>query len=109
LLIEPTTGPEKARAPTPEVGTSPEDATATDASTERLREVLRDVREDLEGAVELVAAWWAGPGEETRLPPEMKVQLMRNVGRKPRLRSLARLLGRHGRVRLACQGAKCPL
>src|SRR5438094_10299595 len=28
LLIEPTTGPEKARAPTPEAGTSPEDATA---------------------------------------------------------------------------------
>src|SRR5438309_6296279 len=31
-----------------------EEATAAEASTERLREVLRDVREDLEGAVELV-------------------------------------------------------
>src|SRR5881396_76547 len=70
LLIEPTTGPEKARAPTPEAGTSPEDATATDASTERLREVLRDVREDLEGAVELVAAWSAGPGDETPVDAE---------------------------------------
>src|SRR5437879_7757773 len=69
LLIEPAAGPEKARAPTPEAGTSPEDATASEASTERLREVLRDVREDLGGAVELVAAWTAGPGEETRLPP----------------------------------------
>src|SRR5216117_2206579 len=109
LLIEPTTGPEKARAPTPGAGTSPEDATATDASTERLREVLRDVREDLEGAVELVAAWSAGPGEETRLPPEMKLQLMRNLVRNPRLRRIARLFGRYRRMGLADREAKALL
>src|SRR5438132_11743221 len=109
LLIEPTTGPEKARAPTPEAGTSPEDATASEASTERLREVLRDVREDLEGAVELVAAWSAGPGEETRLPPEMKLQLMRNLVRNPRLRRIARLFGRYRRMGLADREAKALL
>src|SRR5207247_2270351 len=98
-----------ARAPTPQAGTCPEDATATDASTERLREVLRDVREDLEGAVELVAAWSAGPGEETRLPPEMKLQLMRNLVRNPRLRRIARLFGRYRRMGLADREAKALL
>ena len=77
-----------------------EEATAADASTERLREVLRDAREDLEGAVELVAAWSAGPGEETRLPPEMKLQLMRNLVRNPRLRRIALLFGRYRRMGL---------
>src|SRR5437870_6511219 len=109
LLIEPTMGPEKARAPTPEAGTSPEDATASEASAERLREVLRDVREDLEGAVELVAAWSAGPGEETRLPPEMKLQLMRNLVWNPRLRRIARLFGRYRRMGLADREAKALL
>src|SRR5467141_3795596 len=109
LLNEPTTGPEKARAPTPEAGTSPEDATAAEASSERLREVLRDVREDLEGAVELVAAWSAGPGEETRLPPEMKLQLMRNLVRNPRLLRIARLFGRYRRMGLADREAKALL
>src|SRR2546421_1139105 len=109
LLNEPTTGPEKARAPTPEAGTSPEDATAAEASSERLREVLRDVREDLEGAVELVAAWSAGAGEETRLPPEMKLQLMRNLVRNPRLRRIARLFGRYRRMGLADREAKALL
>src|SRR5437773_1646445 len=109
ILIEPTTGAEKARAPTPEAGTSPEDATAAEASAERLREVLRDVREDLEGAVELVAAWSAGPGEETRLPPEMKLQLMRNLVRNPRLRRIARLFGRYRRMGLADREAKALL
>src|SRR5207302_7679100 len=109
LLIEPAAGPEKERAPTPEAGTSPEDATAAEASTERLREVLRDVREDLEGAVELVAAWSAGPGEETRLPPGMKLQLMRNLVRNPRLRRIARLFGRYRRMGLADREAKALL
>src|SRR5256885_1238147 len=77
-----------------------EQATATDASTERLREVLRDPREDLEGAVELVAAWSAGPGEGTRLAPEMKLQLMRNLVRNPRLRRIALLFGRYRRMGL---------
>ena len=109
LLIKPAAGPEKERAPTPEAGTSPEDATASEASTARLREVLRDVREDLEGAVELVAAWSAGPGEETRLPPGMKLQLMRNLVRNPRLRRIARLFGRYRRMGLADREAKALL
>jgi uncharacterized protein with von Willebrand factor type A (vWA) domain len=109
LLTEPTTEPEKERDPTPEAGTPPEDATAAEASTERLREVLRDVREDLEGAVELVAAWSAGPGEETRLPPEMKLQLMRNLVRNPRLRRIAHLFGRYRRMGLADREAKALL
>jgi uncharacterized protein with von Willebrand factor type A (vWA) domain len=73
---------------------------STEVSTERLREVLRDAREDLEGAVELVAAWSAGPGEETRLPAEMKLQLMRNLVRNPRLRRIALLFGRYRRMGL---------
>src|SRR5437660_12202821 len=109
LLIKPAAGPEKERAPTPEAGTSPEDATASEASTERLREVLRDVREGLEGAVELVAAWSAGPGEETRLSPGMKLQLMRNLVRNPRLRRIARLFGRYRRMGLADREAKALL
>src|SRR5437773_2406401 len=82
---------------------------STDASTVGVREVLRDVREDLEGAVELVAAWSAGPGEETRLPPEMKLQLMRNLVRNPRLRRIARLFGRYRRMGLADREAKALL
>src|SRR5438309_81749 len=69
LLIEPTMGPEQARAPTPETGTLPDESTVEEASTDRLRAVRREVRDDLQRAVELVAAWSAGPGEETRLPP----------------------------------------
>src|SRR6266566_2861240 len=91
LWVEPTTGPEEARAPTPEVGTSPEGATAVEAS------------------VELVAAWSAGPGEETRLPPEMKLQLMRNLVRNPRLRRIARLFGRYRRMGLADREARALL
>src|SRR5438093_6017456 len=101
LLKEPTAEPETARGQTPETGTPPDESTVEEASTERLREVLRDVRGDLEGAVELVAAWSAGPGEETRLPPEMKLQLMRNLVRNPRLRRIARLFGRYRRMGLA--------
>ena len=76
------------------------DESATEVSTERLREVLRDAREDIEGAVELVAAWSAGPGEETRLPPEMKLELMRNLVRNPRLKKIASLFGRYRRMGL---------
>ena len=71
-----------------------------DVSTERLREVLRDARADLEGAVELVAAWSAGPGEETRLPAETKLHLMRSLVRNPRLRRIALLFARYRRMGL---------
>src|SRR5439155_1559584 len=80
-----------------------------ETSTERLRELLRDVREDVEGAVGLVAAWSAGPGEETRLPPELKLQLMRNLVRNPRLRRIARLFGLYRRMGLADREAKALL
>ena len=109
LLNEPETESKPADDPTPKAETPPGDATAAEASTERLREVLRDVREDLEGAVELVAAWSSGPGEETRLPPEMKLQLMRNLVRNPRLRRIARLFGRYRRMGLADREAKALL
>jgi len=100
LLNTATTEPQKPPADSAENEEPREEATAADASTERLREVLRDAREDLEGAVELVAAWSAGPGEETRLPPEMKLQLMRNLVRNPRLRRIALLFGRYRRMGL---------
>src|SRR6266566_3237749 len=109
LLNEPSAESERARDPTPDAAESPAETTAADASTERLREVLRDVREDLEGAVELVAAWSAGPGEETRLPPELKLQLMRNLVRNPRLRRIARLFGLYRRMGLADREAKALL
>jgi len=109
LLNEPSAEPERARDQTPDAAESPAETTAADASTERLREVLRDVREDLEGAVELVAAWSAGPGEETRLPPELKLQLMRNLVRNPRLRRIARLFGLYRRMGLADREAKALL
>src|SRR5205807_450864 len=109
LLNEPSAEPERARDQTPDAAESPAETTAADASTERLREVLRDVREDLEGAVELVAAWSAGPGEETRLPPELKLKLMRNLVRNPRLRRIARLFGLYRRMGLADREAKALL
>jgi uncharacterized protein with von Willebrand factor type A (vWA) domain len=101
LLLN-TAPPESGAAPErpSEEEPPPEEEAAVDPSTERLREVLRDAREDLEGAVELVAAWSAGPGEETRLPPEVKIQLMRNLVRNPRLRRIALLFGRYRRMGL---------
>jgi uncharacterized protein with von Willebrand factor type A (vWA) domain len=78
-----------------EPGTEPE---AEEVSTEDLREILRDAREDLEGAVELVAAWSSGPGEVTRLPPETKLHLMRTLVRNPRLRRIALLFGKYRRM-----------
>ena len=103
-------GPEEAE-PGKEGGESadvaePENA---DTSTERLREVLGDVREDLEAAVELVAAWSSGPGEETRLPPEIKMQLMRNLVRNPRLRRIALLFGRYRRMGLRERELRAPV
>jgi len=68
--------------------------------TERLREVLRNVGEELRGAGELVAAWSAGPGQEMRLPPELKLRLMRDLVRNPRMSQIATLFGRYRRLGL---------
>jgi len=65
--------------------------------TERLREILRGVREDIQDAADLVAAWSSGPGQETRLPAEQKLQFMRDLVRNPRLRRIAALFGRYRR------------
>ena len=101
LLHEPTKeGPREDETREPREEESRSNETATEVSTERLRDMLRDAREDLEGAVELVAAWSAGPGEETRLPPEIKLQLMRNLVRNPRLQRIALLFGRYRRMGL---------
>src|SRR5438046_6681281 len=54
LLKEPTAETETARGQTPETGTRPDECTVEEASTERLREVSRDVRDYLAGGVELV-------------------------------------------------------
>ena len=91
--------PQAPRGETPPGDTGPSEP-PSEVSTERLREVLRDAREDLEGAVELVAAWSAGPGEETRLPAEGKLRLMRDLVRNPRLRRIALLFGRYRRLGL---------
>jgi len=73
---------------------------AADVSTQRLREVLSDAQEDLQSATELIAAWSSGPGQETRLPAELKLRLMRDVVRNPRLRMIATLFGRYRRLGL---------
>lgn len=102
LLKEPAAGAKGREQSEPEEqrGEDEYPSESTEVSTERLREVLRDAREDLEGAVELVAAWSTGPGEETRLPAEMKLQLMRNLVQNPRLRRIALLFGRYRRMGL---------
>src|SRR3989442_4084846 len=69
-------------------------------TTQRLREVLKDAREDLQSVTELVAAWSAGAGHETRLPSGLKLRLMRDIVRNPRLRMIARLFGRYRRLGL---------
>jgi len=102
VLLKELASAKKPQAPpeeTPSDDTGPSGPTS-EVSTERLREVLRDAREDLEGAVELVAAWSAGPGQETRLPSEGKLRLMRDLVRNPRLRRIALLFGRYRRLGL---------
>src|SRR5256712_8344219 len=69
-------------------------------TTQRLREVMKAAREDLQSATELIAAWSSGPGQETRLPAELKLRLMRDVVRNPRLRMIALLFGRYRRLGL---------
>ena len=73
---------------------------ARGVTTQRLREVMKDAREDLQSVTELVAAWSSGPGQETRLPAELKLRLMRDVVRNPRLRMIALLFGRYRRLGL---------
>lgn len=82
---------------------------AADVSTEDLNDILRQAREDLEGAVELVAAWSSGPGEETRLPPEVRLRLMRDLARNPRLRRIALLFARYRRLGLSDRERKALL
>jgi uncharacterized protein with von Willebrand factor type A (vWA) domain len=72
----------------------------SDVTTERLRSALRDAREDLQSATELIAAWSSGPGQETRLPAEGKLRLMTEIARNPRLRRIALLFGRYRRLGL---------
>src|SRR5256712_9355427 len=94
------------RPQAPEVPTEaqePADASSESArgvTTERLREVLKDAREDLQTVTELVAAWSSGAGPQTRLPSELKLRLMRDIVRNPRLRMIARLFGRYRRLGL---------
>src|SRR5439155_12672198 len=98
---------EMAQAPSASEGSTepPETRVASPESTkhvttQRLREVLKDAREDLQSVTELVAAWSAGPGQETRLPVALKLRLMRDVVRNPRLRMIALLFGRYRRLGL---------
>src|SRR3989442_6159450 len=69
-------------------------------TTERLREVLEDGREDLQTVTEFVAAWSAGAGQETRLRSELKLRLMRDIVRNRRFRMIARLFGGYRRLGL---------
>ncbi len=80
--------------------TSEASVPTTQVRTERIREALRDAREDLQSATELIAAWSAGPGQETRLPAERKLRLMAEIVRNPRLRRIAQLFGRYRRLGL---------
>src|SRR5207245_1475211 len=101
LLDEIARGPQTPDEPTgPQ---APEDASSESAkrvTTQRLREVLKNAGEDLQSVTELVAAWSAGPGQETHLPAELKLRLMRDVIRNPRLRMIALLFGRYRRLGL---------
>ncbi len=95
----------KERPPDRQPGEQPTPADATPVSmpevtTEKLRELLRGAREDMEGAAELIATWSAGPGQETRLPPDLKLRLMRDLVRNPRLRRISQLFGRYRRLGL---------
>ena len=99
-LLQQERRPDAARQAREEGSERASEPGVAEASTERLREVLGEVREDLEAAVELVAAWSSGPGEETRLPPQIKVQLMGDLVRNPRLRRIALLFGRYRRMGL---------
>src|SRR3989441_7120326 len=101
LLQEMARGPQAPEAPTePQEPAEPSSESARGVTTERLREVLKDAREDLQTVTELVAAWSAGAGQETRLPSELKLRLMRDIVRNPRLRMIARLFGRYRRLGL---------
>jgi uncharacterized protein with von Willebrand factor type A (vWA) domain len=71
-----------------------------EVTTERIREVLREAREDLQGAVELITTWSVGPGQEMHLPSELKLRLMRELLHNPRLGRIALLFGRYRRLGL---------
>ncbi len=96
-------------AATPSDGTPEGGEETRGVETERLRQILRGAREEMEGATELVAAWSAGPGQETRLPSEQKLRLMRDLVRHPRLRRIALLFGRYRRLGLRDRELGAPL
>ncbi len=101
LLREMAQGPQAPESPTEaQEPADPSSESARAVTTERLREVLKGAREDLQTVTELVAAWSAGAGQETRLPSELKLRLMRDIVRNPRLRMIARLFGRYRRLGL---------
>src|SRR5256712_229903 len=83
---------------TTEKARDPSSESVGSVTTQRLREVMKDAREDLQSVTELIAAWSSGPGQETRLPVELKLRLMRDVVRTPRLRMIALLFGRYRRL-----------
>lgn len=92
---EPSTEPEPSE-PAGAAGASP----LEEVTTDRLREVFRGASEDLTVAVELVAAWSTGPGQESRLPSEPKLRVMRDLVRNPRLGQIAHLFARYRRLGL---------
>ncbi len=101
LLQEIARAPPVAGAPTePKEQRDSSSESTQRVTTQRLREVLKDACEDLQSVTELVAAWSVGPGQETRLPAELKLRLMRDVVRNPRLRMIALLFGRYRRLGL---------
>ena len=100
LLDEMARAPQTPEEPAGPQAPGPTSESAKGVTTQRLREVLKGAGEDLQSVTELVAAWSAGPGQETRLPAELKLRLMRDVIRNPRLRIIALLFGRYRRLGL---------
>ena len=90
--------PERAESP----GKPQEEPSASgaelDVTTERLQAVLGEARKDLEETTELIATWSSGPGQETRLPSDLKLKLMRDLMHNPRLARIAHLFGRYRRL-----------
>lgn len=104
LLAELEQSPDERTGEPAEAPAGTEDSPAADpgesSRTERIREALREAQTNLQTVTELMAAWSSGPGQETRLPTELKFRLMRQVARDPRFRTIARLFARYRRLGL---------
>ncbi len=100
LEREPASSPDGPKAETAGDAGSVPSQPEGEVSTERLREVLQGTREDLQNVTELIAAWSSGPGQETRLPAGLKLRLMREIVRNPRLQAIALLFSRYRRLGL---------